>query len=307
MSDSSSTVILQSGRTITREEISYIQSFIEKFPALPRSELAHTLCEHLDWLTPSGQPKFTACYKLLSRLEEAGTIRLPPKQVIKSHPGSRRSRRKASKNDHEIDNRAVECALSELKPVRLRMAESRSEGEQWNELVDRHHPLGYKKPFGYPLRYFIEASTKTLGCILLAGPAKALSNRDRWIGWDSSQRLKNLPWILNNTRFLIFPWVRVPHLASHVLGQLARRVADDFEARWEFRPLLMETFVDPEHFAGTCYRAAGWDYLGNTTGRGLVRSGKQYQTSPKLIFLKPLQADFRRLLCSTTLKGITEL
>jgi hypothetical protein len=142
---------------------------------------------------------------------------------------------------------------------------------------------------------------------VLSGPAKALTARDRWIGWEDRQRLKNLPWVLNNSRFLIFPWVEVANLASHVLGQLARRVGDDWEARWGYRPLLLETFVDPAHFHGGCYRAAGWELLGRTTGEGLVRPGRQYRTSPKLIFAKPLQADFRRLLCSDQLKGTTEL
>jgi len=146
-----------------------------------------------------------------------------------------------------------------------------------------------------------------LGCVVLSGPAKALTARDRWIGWEDRQRLANLPWVINNSRYLIFPWIEVANLASHVLGQLARRVGDDWERRWGYRPVLLETFVDPAHFRGSCYRAAGWERLGRTTGEGLVRPGKQYQTSPKLIFAKPLQADFRRLLCSDRLKGRTEL
>ncbi|MCP3908046.1 MAG: DUF4338 domain-containing protein, partial [Oceanicoccus sp.] len=146
--------------------------------------------------------------------------------------------------------------------------------------------MGYKKPFGYVQRYFIEAGLHRLGCVFLSGPAKALTARDHWIGWSDRQRLKNLP------------WVRVANLASHVLGQLARRVADDCEECWGYRPVLLETFVDPVHFHGGCYRAAGWELLGRTTGAGMVRPGKQYKTTPKLIFAKPLQRNFRRLLCS---------
>ncbi len=112
--------------------------------------------------------------------------------------------------------------------------------------------------------------------------------------------------MVNNSRFLIFPWIKVVNLASHVLGQLARRVGDDWQRRWGYRPLLLETFVDPAHFQGRCYRAAGWELLGRTTGEGLVRPGRRYQTRPKLIFAKPLQADFRRLLCSDQLRGRTE-
>lgn len=306
MSGLSTAVIRQGDRLITREEVRYIRNLIQKFPALPRTELTNTLCEHLEWLSPSGQPKFTACSKLLSRLEEAGEISLPPLQENQRYFVPRRSRTTFS-TDADLSQTVISCSLSALKPVQIRLTQDRQEEARWNTWIERHHPLGYKKPFGYPLRYFIEANSQTLGCILLGGAAKALADRDRWIGWDRTQRMKHLPWIINNTRFLIFPGVRVPHLASHVLGLLARRVADDWEVRWGFRPFLMETFVDPEHFTGTCYRAAGWECLGRTTGEGLVRLGKQYQTRPKLIFVKPLQADFRRLLCSNTLKGRTEL
>jgi len=198
-------------------------------------------------------------------------------------------------------------SLSELDAVRLRSASDPEEENLWNEYVERYHPLGYKKPFGYWARYFIESGGHWLGCILLSGAAKALTPRDRWIGWNDRQRLKNLPWVVNNSRFLIFPGVEVANLASHVLAQLARRVGDDWEARWGYRPLLLETFVDPARFRGSCYRAAGWALLGRTSGEGLVRPGKHYQTSPKLIFAKPLQADFRALLCSNQLKGTTEL
>ena len=142
-----------------------------------------------------------------------------------------------------------------------------------------------------------------MGCVLLAGAARAIAVRDQWIGWNRQVRLHNLPWVVNNTRFLIFPHIQIPHLASHVLGQLARRVAADWHGQWGFAPLLMETFVDPRQFAGTCYRAAGWELLGETTGRGLARPGKRYHSSPRLIFAKPIGEDFRRLLCAGPLPG----
>jgi hypothetical protein len=198
-------------------------------------------------------------------------------------------------------------SLSELDAVRLRLARNPEEESVWNEAVARYHLLGYKKPFGYWARYFIESGGHWLGCILLSGAAKALGARDRWIGWDDRQRLANLPWVINNSRFLIFPRVAVANLASHVLAQLARRIGDDWQERWGYRPLLLETFVDPARFTGSCYRAAGWTLLGRTSGAGLVRPGKQYRTSPKLIFAKPLQADFRARLCCDRLKGTTEL
>lgn len=137
---------------------------------------------------------------------------------------------------------------------------------------------------------------------MLAGSAKSMGVRDKWIGWSDAVRLKNLPWIVNNTRMLIFSWVKVPNLASHVLGQLKRRVREDWHEYFGYRPLMLETFVDPAHFDGTSYRAAGWICLGATTGEGLRRPGREYKTTPKMLFVKPLVKDFREQLCSE-LKG----
>ena len=296
----------QGDREISPEEIAYICRFAEQFRGLSRKELTCTLCEHLGWLTAAGQPKFTACAKLLARLDQAGELRLPALHQPNSHrgcpPGTRR--RPSARSDPP---QAIVRLLSQLQPLQLRLVSDPQEQGLWNDYVERYHPLGYKKPFGYWMRYFIDSGADRLGCLLLGGAAKALTARDRWIGWTDRQRLKNLPWVLNNSRYLIFPWVAVENLASHVLGQLARQVGDDWERRWGYRPLLLETFVDPARFAGSCYRAAGWALLGRTTGEGLVRPGKHYRTSPKLIFAKPLQTDFRRLLCSDQLQGRTDL
>jgi len=296
----------QGDREILPEDVAYIRTFAKRFPALSRTELTCTLCEHLDWLTPAGQPKLEACSKLLARLEEAGELRLPSLQQHKSHPGPRSCApcRPSARTDPRTP---LQMSLTQLGPVGLRALTAKADQALCNEYIQRYHYLGYKNPFGYRQRYFIEAGPHRLGCIVLSGPAKALGARERWIGWDDRQRLKNLPWVLNNSRFLLFPWIEVANLASHVLGQLARRVTDDWEQCWGYRPVLLETFVDPARFRGSCYRAAGWELLGRTTGEGLVRPGRQYRTRPKLIFAKPLQADFRRLLCSDQLKGTTEL
>jgi hypothetical protein len=165
--------------------------------------------------------------------------------------------------------------------------------------------LGYKQPFGYRQRYFISYEGGPLGCVLFSGAAKALRGRDEWIGWSDGQRLRNLAWVVNNSRLLILPWARVRNLASHVLGRLAGRICEDWENRWGYRPVLLETFVDPR-YEGSCYRAAGWQYLGMTTGTGLVREGKSYTTTPKRIFVKPLVEDFRSQLCSERLAGRIE-
>jgi hypothetical protein len=171
---------------------------------------------------------------------------------------------------------------------------------QWNAAVARWHPLGCKGAFGCRRRYFITAGEQRLGCVLLAGAARALAVRDGWIGWDAQARRANRVRVLNNSRFLIFPHVQVPHLASHVLGQLARRVRADWRAHWGFAPLLLETFVDPRHYAGTSYRAAGWELLGETSGSGLARPGQTYHSSPRQVWVKPLSTDWRARLCATS-------
>jgi len=284
---------------ICANDIAYIRSFVKRYPRLSRTEVIYTLCEHLHWLTPAGKPKYDASTKLLDRLEQAGEICLPSWKESYRRPGPQRPRVAL---EAVTPGEPVECALAELGPVLLRRLNEVPEQEPCNAALASFHPLGYHKPFGYSMRYRIEVAELGLGYLLLSGPAKKIQQRDGWVGWSDQQRRRNLPWVVNNTRFLIFPWVHVPHLASHVLGQLARQLADDWQARWGFAPLLLESFVDPSHYRGTCYRAAGWELLGHTSGRGLARPGKEYRSSPKLIFVKPLQAQFRQLLCSDQLR-----
>ena len=192
----------------------------------------------------------------------------------------------------------VESALAAVRPVRLERVEGREETALCNGFVERYHFFGYKRPFGCSLRYFITSSRGRLGCLLVASGARALRERDEWIGWTAQQRLSNLPYVINNSRFLLFPWVHVPHLASHVLGLLARQVRADWQARWSYQPVLLETFVDPARHRGVCYRAAGWIVVGETTGSGLKLRGHSYRTSKKLIFVRPLVDDFRERLLS---------
>lgn len=261
---------------------------------LSRKELVSTIGENLQWFTASGQPKRDACVKVLQKLETMGEI--------ESFPGVRpcRGGKSPSISLPEPGPELV-GSLSDVGAVTLEQVKGVEQGRLWNAYVEGYHYLGYKKPFGFAMRYFIESSRGKLGCILLAGAAKSLGVRDGWIGWSDQQRLQNLAWVINNTRFVLFPWVRVKHLASHVLGKMARQVSDDWEVRFRYRPLLMETFIDPERYRGVSYQAAGWRLLGKTTGQGLSRPGHTYRTSPKLLFVRPLVRDFRARLCSDQL------
>ena len=285
--------LVQCGRIISLEEIDEIRETVAVFHRLSREELAVTICEHLEWYSASGTPKADACLNLLCKLEQEGLLRLPAKRVC-SHkmPGE------PSLTERTGPQGPIEGSITDVGPVRLELVRGREETGLWNEYVHRYHYLGYKQPFGCFARYFVQSERGRLGCLLFSGAAKALRERDRWIGWSESSRLRNLGRVVNNTRFVIFPWVRVKNLASHVLGQVVRRMEEDWEERWNYRPVLLETFVDPRYFDGTCYRAANWRYLGMTTGEGLVRKGKRYTTSPRKIFVKPFAGDFRKVLCS---------
>jgi hypothetical protein len=301
MTESEDLTFKYGDRIFCSKDVHLIQHTFRLFPKLSQTELIETVCEHLEWLTSSGLPKRRACKELLLQMEEQGLVQLPParcKGAAKRPPPSKTSQTNAP----EI----LAVSLKAISPVSVEPVTDDKERHLWNEYVERYHPLGYKHPFGYAIRYFIRANEQYLGCIMLSGASRALAPRDRWIGWKPKQRKANLSWIVNNSRYLIFPWVKVPYLASHVLGQLARRVARDWDERWGFSPLLLETFVDPAHYSGVCYQASGWELLGETTGRGLAQPGKIYSSSPKLIYIKPLSKQCQSLLCST-LQGRTEL
>ncbi len=293
--------MFQSGREITGEELDEIQETVRSFPTLSLSELAQTICEHLGWFTASGGYKTDACLKLLSRLEGKGFLRLPAKRAI-----SPQRRAPIALTPRTRPKAEIGGSIGEVGPVSLVVVNRRETTALWNEYVSRYHYLGYKRPFGCFLSYFIESPHGILGCLMFQGAAKALKARDEWIGWTRPQRLRNLPWVINNSRFLVLPWVKVKNLGSHILGKALRRIRDDWLKRWGYSPVLVESFVDPQRYEGCSYKAANWHYLGMTTGEGLPRKARRYTTSPKKIFVRPLVKDFRALLCSESLQGRVE-
>ncbi len=286
--------LLQGGRSFQPEELDQICWTVKSFPGLSRTELARTLCEHLDWRTATGRAKLDACQKLLEKLEKQGRVRLPAKRECRTSPRGNVCRVYSCETE---PGEALECRLRELGEVRLEVVQSRARTRLWSEYVDRYHYLGFRRPFGCTVRYFAGCDQGLMGCVLLAGAAHSVACRDRWIGWGEGQRLRQLPYVVNNTRFLIFPWIGVPHLASHVLGQVARRVRSDWEQLWGYQPVLLETFVDPTRYRGTCYRAAGWVELGLSSGEGRRRPGRRYTSTPKRVLVRPLVRDFRAQLC----------
>ncbi len=293
--------IVRCGRKITAQEINDACKTAELCKGLSRGELAETICEHWGWITATGSPKRTACLKVLEELELNGNLQLPQKR--KKRIITERARGTKHTKLTSPPDKVIKGQLYDIGTVRLELVKEKERMKLWNEYIDRYHYLGYSKPFGCSIRYFIICDIGIVGCILVAGAVKAIMGRDEWIGWSRRIRQHNLPWVINNTRFLIFPWVDVNNLASHALGQLVKHVQSDWLQCWGYEPLLMETFVDPAKYSGTCYKAAGWLELGLTKGQGLRRKGKDYTSTPKLIYVKQLSKDFRVRLCTEPLQG----
>jgi len=279
------------GKRFTRKQIADIQHTVHTFSALSLRELAHTLCEHLHWYTPKGENRIQSCLSVLDDLEALGIVSLPEKMEAQ-----KRGPQRAIAWTGRTQAQAVrEDDLDQLTPIGLQVVGEKEAIERWNEYVDRYHYLGYKRPIGPHLRYFILDKQGTeLGCLLFSYPVKALPCRDEWIGWQRQTHKKHLNLVVNNNRFLVFPWVRVKCLASKVLSMVARRLADDWQRRHGYRPVLMETFVDLTQFDATCYRAANWLYLGETKGR--TASKNTSAKTPKGVFVYPLAKHAKSIL-----------
>ncbi len=274
-----------SGQRFTRQQLVEVQQTVESFPRLSRKELAQTICEHLDWRTDGGVNSTYACLKMLEELEAADVLRLPGKDETMV----RGARKRLEWSERSEPGAAVVASLSELSPIALQLVESEADKAQWNELVDRYHYLGYRQPMGCHLRYFIvDKDNRRLGCLLFQRASAKLPCRDEWIGWQPVRYKKRLKQVVQNARFLILPWVQVSNLASKALSLAARCVADDWQARWGVRPVLMESFVEAARFSASSYRAAGWKRIGETV--------KRSDKTIKDVYVMPLADDARRML-----------
>lgn len=285
--------VLRNGRWFTSEEIEDIKYIVQMFSHLSRNELAMTICEGISWVTPMGEYKINSCLELLEKLEAEGQMILPKKRHTRS---SKVEIILGKKKEAEPE---IQGTVSDVAPIQLQPVRSREDIRLWNEYIERYHYLGYKRPFGAHQRYFIwsETTHRRLGCILFSSSAWALTERDTWIGWEKDDRSQRLHLIINNTRFLIFPWVKVKNLASKTLSLVAKQVPLDWKERYGFEPVMLETFVDVKKYKGTCYQAANWVKLGLTAGRGRMDRYNERLSSPKQIYMYPLRPDFRAILC----------
>jgi hypothetical protein len=229
---------------------------------------------------------------MLLMLERAGQITLPPVSYVRHNPLAKRARPQLA----PIDTTPVEDRLRNLQPLELEQVRRTLKESLFNGLMEEHHYLGYEQPVGEHLKYLVLAQGRPVACLAWSSAPRHIGSRDRFIGWSAETRRRNIRFIAYNTRFLILPWVRVEHLASHILGRMAARISDDWEQMYGHPIYFLETFVDPERFRGICYRAANWVLLGRTTGRGKQSNSYVPNRSIKEVLGYPLTKRFRQRL-----------
>ncbi len=280
------------GREFTVQEIEIVRALIAEDSTRLRVHISRMVCEQLRWYKLDGNLKEMSCRVALLRMQADGLICLPPPQ--KSNGNKKPYNRRTTDAAPELP---FSAKVKELTDLKLELVSSRRQSHLWNEYIDRYHYLGYKPLPGAQLRYTAIAQGRVLALLGFGAAAWTTMPRDSFIGWSPQQRRKNLHLIANNARFLILPWVSCKFLASKLLSLAAKRIPLDWENRYRYRPVLLETFVETR-FRGTCYKAANWIHVGQTKGRGKLEKGHRPVLPKKEIFLFPLQKSFKRLLCS---------
>jgi hypothetical protein len=284
------------GRQVTEADVAFIRQLIDAHPGLSRRALSQRLCQAWNWVQPNGQPRDMVCRGLMLALDRAGHIQLPPpKQTPRNPLADRRKPRLI-----EIERQPLRTSLPEIGPVHIEQVRRTPREPLFNSLIEQYHYLGYTQPVGEHLKYLVSAQNQPIACLAFSSAPRHLGCRDRFIGWSAEARRRNIRLIAANLRFLILPEVEVPHLASHLLGRMARQLPTDWQRTYGHSIYFLETFVDPERFRGTCYRAANWLLLGRTTGRGKADQTGRPNRSKKDVLGYPLCRQFRQRLCEET-------
>lgn len=283
------------GRTVTSADIAEIQQLMAAHPQASRRRLSALLCQAWNWVQPNGQLRDMVCRGLMLQLHRQGLIELPAKrQSPRNNVIARRGHELTGA--WEIEKTSLERSFSALGPVEIRQVRRTPEEPLFGRLMQDYHYLGYAQPVGEHLKYLAYAQGRPVAALAWSSSSPYVRHRDEFVGWTREQCRQNIDRVAYNTRFLVLPWVKVPHLASHLLGRMARQMAADWQQLYGHRIYLLETFVDPQRFRGTCYRAANWTYLGLTTGRGKNDRTHQATRSRKEHWVYPLSKDFRRQL-----------
>jgi hypothetical protein len=281
------------GQTIDREQIAFLREFIREHPDSSRWKLSRQLCEALGWKQANGALRDVVCRGLLLMLERAGEIELPAvRRQIRGQCRTARPRPEAVL----IDTTPLIMPLAALGKIEIQLVRRTADEPLFHSLMEQFHYLRYEQPVGEHLKYLAWAQGRPVACLAWSSAPRHLASRDRFIGWSGEARRRNIRYLAYNTRFLILPWIAVPHLASHILGSMARHLSEDWERVYGHPIYYLETFIDPERFRGTCYRAANWVALGRTTGRGKDDQTHQANRSVKEVLGLPVTRRFRQLL-----------
>jgi hypothetical protein len=284
------------GRTVTAADITFIRQLITQHPGASRRALSKQLCEAWGWRQPNGALRDMVCRGLMLALHRAGHIELPEVRQVPPNPLSRRGDARRKPTQAAVDTTGLCASLAEIRPIELRPVRRTGEESLFNSLLEQYHYLGYRQPVGEHLKYLVYARGRPIACLAWSSAPRHLGARDRFIGWSALARRQNIRFLAYNTRFLILPFVQVPHLASHLLARIARVLSGDWEQAYGHPVYFLETFVDPQRFRGTCYRAANWQVLGRTCGLGKDAPNKTPNRSIKEILAYPLTQDFRQRL-----------
>jgi hypothetical protein len=280
------------GRVVTAEDILYIRELIAAHPRASRRMLSEKLCEAWQWKQANGALRDMVCRGLLLMLDRAGQIELPAVKFVPHNPFVERARPEPM----PVDDTPILGPLADLRPVEIEQVRRTDHERLFNSLMEEHHYLAYEQPVGEHLKFLVWGQGRPIACLAWSSAPRHLGSRDRYIGWSAEARRRNIRFLAYNTRYLILPWVRVPHLASHVLGRMASQLSSEWEGMYDHPVYFAETFIDPNRFRGTCYRAANWKFLGLTTGRGKNDHTYKPNRPIKEVLGLPLTLRFRELL-----------
>jgi hypothetical protein len=292
MKEDDSTTKLFSGRNITEDDMGLVRWACDTYPNISRSELAGTVCELIDWVTPAGDAKIPQCLAFFAQMESEGILKLP---TLKTRKSVFREKKSATLPIPDV----FQSELTECGDIELVIARPGANLKKWRGYLDAFHSLGDKKVFGSRLHYFIRSGDQDLGCLQFSASSWSLEVRDKWIGWSTDDRIARLFLVVNNSRFLILPNIRIKNLASRALSMAAKQIPLDWMQEFGYAPVLLETFVDTAHYLGISYKASNWILLGHTKGRGRMDRHHDHRLSPKAIFVYPLRSDF-----ADVLKGV---
>jgi hypothetical protein len=279
-------------RVVTDADVVFIRKLIAEHPRASRRELSYLLCAAWNWVQANGALRDMVCRGLMLKLHREGRIELPTVRRRPPNPLVERKKPVAV----EVDTRPLRDPLAEIRPQEFLSVRRTPEEPLFNSLLEQFHYLAYKQPVGEHLKFLVYAGERPVACFAWSSSAHYLGCRDHFLGWSDQARRKNLHLLAYNPRFLILPWVEIPHLASHLLARMTRMLSGEWERAYGHPICFVETFIDPKRYRGTCYRAANWMVLGRTTGRGKNSWSKRPNRPIKEVLGYPLRRDFRQLL-----------